>query len=104
MKLFQCDIAKSSQINACLGVNQKLLFAICIAGRCQTVITKPLWQEQVLLSSLLLVHHTHAQDPYSGADLRDNGSLSRLSSISLSSNTEQTSAALLTAHHYDDQS
>lgn len=40
--------------------------------------------EQVLLSSLLLAHHTHTQDPYSRATLCGDGScIARLSSISL---------------------
>ena len=67
---FLFDIARSSQINARIGVDPNTR---CIAHRFAGCITKPFQVEQVLLSSLLLAHHTHTQDPYSGATLCDDG-------------------------------
>jgi hypothetical protein len=64
-------IARSNQINARIGVD---LNSQCIARRVSGCISKPFLEEQVLLSSLSLDHHTHTQDPYSGATLCDEGS------------------------------
>ena len=48
----------------------------CIAHRCRLYHQTQL-EEQVLLSSLLLAHHTHTQKPYSELVLCANGSRSR---------------------------
>lgn len=48
-------IARSSQINACEGVNLNQVHCTSFAG----CITKPYMEERVLLSSQLLAHHAH---------------------------------------------
>jgi hypothetical protein len=67
---FLFDIARSSQINACKGVDLTRTYCTSLAG----CITEPLQEEQVLLSSLLPAYHTHMQDPYNQATLHDDGS------------------------------
>ena len=64
------DIARSSQINAHIGVDPNTQ---CIARRFVGCITEPFQEEQVLLSSLLPAYHTHTRDPYSQAISRDDG-------------------------------
>ena len=64
------DIARSSQINAHIGVDPNTQ---CIARRFVGCITEPFQEEQVLLSSLLPAYHTHTRDPYSQAISYDDG-------------------------------